>query len=42
MKGEINMIFVKMPLPILIALASGAVYYIGKLDDQKNEKEDVK
>ena len=36
------MIFLKMPLPILIALAFGVVYYIGKLDSQKNEKEDVK
>ncbi len=36
------MIFIKMPLPILIALAFGVVYYIAKLDVQKNEKEDVK
>lgn len=36
------MIFVKMPLPILIALAFGVVYYIGKLDNQKNEKGEVK
>ncbi|MFU0783742.1 MAG: hypothetical protein ACFWT2_11770 [Thermoanaerobacterium thermosaccharolyticum] len=36
------MIFIKMPLPILIALAFGVVYYIGKLDNQINQKEDVK
>jgi len=42
MKGKTDMIFVKMPLWLVISLACFVIYYIGRLDNQINQREDVK